>query len=138
MIEKGNLQKILLEYPQNFQGLGKLKEYKVKLHCNPDVKPVNVPAHSFPYHLKDRTQSAIEEIIRQDVIEEHPHDEPAPWVSNAVLAPKSDGSIRVTLDARNVNKALLSSNVSIAKQEDIKAKLAGSKIFSKMDLKSAF
>lgn len=141
MIEKGhkgNLQGILAEYPQNFQGLGKLKDYKVKLHCNPDVKPVNVPAHSFPYHLKDRAQAAIDEMIKQDVIEEHPRDEPAPWVSNAVLAPKADGSIRVTLDARNVNKAILSSNIPIPKQEDIKAKLAGAKIFSKMDLKSAF
>ena len=110
----------------------------MKLHCNPNVQLVSVPAHSFPYHLKDRAQSAIEEMIRHDVIEEHPHDEPAPWVSNAVLAPKSDGSIRVTLDARNVNKELLSSNVPIPKQDDIKTKLAGSKIFSKMDLKSAF
>ena len=59
-------------------------------------------------------------------------------VSNAVLAPKEDGSIRVTLDARNVNKALISSNQPIPRQEDIKAKLAGAKIFSKMDLKSAF
>ena len=93
-----NLQKILAEYPDNFNGLGKLKDYKVKLHCNPEVKPVNVPAHPFPYHLQERAQAAIDEMIKQDVIEEHPHDQPAPWVSNAVLAPKEDGSIRVTLD----------------------------------------
>ena len=141
MIEKeskGNLQNILAEYPQNFSGLGKLKDYKVKLHCNPEVKPVNVPAHSFPYHLKERAQKAVDEMIKQDVIEEHPPDQPAPWVSNAVLTPKPDGSIRVTLDARNVNKAILSSNQPIPKHEDIKAKLAGAKVFSKMDLKSAF
>lgn len=136
--DKSNLQDILACYPENFNGLGKLQGHKVKLHCNPKIKPVNVPAHSFPYHLKERAQKAINEMIEQDVIEEHPCDQPAPWISNAVLAPKHDGSIRVTLDARNVNKALLSSNQPIPKQEDIKAKLGGAKVFSKMDLKSAF
>ena len=42
------------------------------------------------------------------------------------------------MDARNVNKAIQSSNYPIPKQEDIKAKLSGAKVFSKMDLKSAF
>ena len=77
-------------------------------------------------------------MIKQDVIEEHPLDQPAPWVSNTVLSPKDDGSVRVTMDARNVNKAIQSSNFPIPKHEDIKAKLSGAKVFSKMDLKSAF
>ena len=135
---KDNLQTILSEYPQNFSGLGKLHNYKVTLHCDTDVKPVNVPAHSFPYHLQERAQKAIDDMIKQDVIEEHPLDQPAPWVSNSVLSPKEDGSVRVTMDARNVNKAIQSSNFPIPNHEDIKAKLSGAKIFSKMDLKSAF
>ncbi len=77
-------------------------------------------------------------MVAQDVIEEHPPPEPAPWVSNAVIAPKSDGAIRMTLDARNVNKAIHASNVPIPRQEDIKAKLSGARVFSKMDFKSAF
>ena len=67
MIKKenqGNLQDILAKYPDNFNGLGKLKDYKVKLHCNPDVKPVNVPAHPFFYHLQERAQAAIDEMIK--------------------------------------------------------------------------
>ena len=48
--------------------------------------------------------------MEQDVIEEHPNDQPAPLVSNCVLAPKGDGLMRITLDARNVNKALIQIN----------------------------
>ena len=77
-------------------------------------------------------------MIKHDVIKEHPPNQPAPWISNAVLSPKDDESVRVTMDARNVNKAIQSSNYPIPKQEDIKAKLSGAKVFSKMDLKSAF
>ena len=121
-------------YPQNFTGLGKLRNHQVKLHVDETVKPVNVPPHSIPYHLQERAQHAIDEMIQQDEIEEHPPNEPAPWVSNAVLAPKPDGSIRITLDARNVNKLIHATNQPIPHHEDIKAKLAGSKVFSKMDL----
>ena len=77
-------------------------------------------------------------MIPQNIIEEHPHDVPAPSVSNIVIVPKSDGDIRITLDARNVNKGIIASNLPIPKQEDIQAKMAGSNLFSKLDLKSAF
>ena len=77
-------------------------------------------------------------MLSEGIIEEHPTGEEAPWVSNLVVVPKDDGGIRVTLGAQNVNKALLSSNCPIPRQEDIKAKLGGSTVFSKLDLKSAF
>ena len=72
------------------------------------------------------------------IIEEHPTNEPASWVSNAVIAPKPDGSIRITLDVRNVNKAITGTTHPIPRHEDIKTKLTGCEIFSKMDFKSAF
>ncbi|CAB4037289.1 Hypothetical predicted protein [Paramuricea clavata] len=116
--KKEALQDILKKYPQNFEELGKLKNHQVKLHVD--------------------TRTEIDKMVAQDVIEEHPPTEPAPWVSNAVIAPKSDGAIRMTLDARNVNKAIQASNLPIPRQEEIKAKLSGAKVFSKMEFKSAF
>ncbi len=92
----------------------------------------------FPYHLRAQVAKEIEKMVAQDVIEEHPPTEPAPWVSNAVTAPKSDGAICMTINARNVNKAVHASNLPIPRQEDMKAKLSGAKVFSKMDFKSAF
>ena len=77
-------------------------------------------------------------MIQQDVIEEYPRHEPAPWISNATLAPKPDGSIRITFDARNVNKVIQSTNLPIPWHEDIKIKLNGCKVFCKMDFKCAF
>ena len=55
-------------------------------------------------------------MIKQEVIEEHPPDQPAPWISNVVLAPTPDGAIRVTLDARNVNKAIELTNLPIPRK----------------------
>ena len=51
-----------------------------------------------------------------------------------LIAPKSDGDIQITLNARNVNRAIQASSMLIPKHEDIKAKLAGTTMFSKLDL----
>ena len=75
-------------------------------------------------------------MIEEDVIEEHPMNEPAPWVSCPVIVPKTDGAIRITLDARNINKAIQSNNHPIPRYSDIKAQLAGSHYFSKLDFKN--
>ena len=136
--DKNALQEILCQYPSCFDGIGKLRDYKVNLHVDPTCKPVAEPPRRIPYHLKDRVDEAISEMARNDVIEEHPSGKIAPWVSNIVIAPKDDGDIRITLDAKNLNKAIQASSFPIPRQEDIKAKLAGAKFFSKLDLKSAF
>ena len=136
--DKQKLQEILCQYPSCFDGIGKLHEYEVNLHVDPTCKPVAEPPRRIPYHLSERVEEAIKEMVNNDVIEEHPQGEMAPWVSNIVIAPKDDGNIRITLDAKNLNKAIPASSFAIPRQEDIKAKLAGSKFFSKLDLKSAF
>ena len=135
---KEQIQDILLKYNENFNDLGKLRNHQVKFHTDPTIKPINQAARTIPYHLQERANEVLETMLKQDVIEEHPTDQPAPWISNTVISPKPDGSLRMTLDARNINKAILSSNLPIPRQEDIKAKLSGSKFFSKMDFRSAF
>ena len=135
---KDDLHEILKQYPQNFTGLGKMRDHQAKMHVDKSIKPIASPPRATPYHLQERVNIAIADMIANDVIEEHPTTEPALWVSNAVIAPKSDGNIRITLDARNVNNAIQSSNLPIPRQEDIKAKLSNCNIFSKMDFKSAF
>ena len=88
--------------------------------------------------MEDRANAALQKMLEQGVAEEHPINEPAPWVSNVVLRDKGDGELRVTMDARHVNQAIQSSNLPIPRQEDIKAKLAYKRFYSKLDFKSAF
>ena len=82
----------------------------------------------------------MKEIINLGVVEENSTDEPVPWISCAVFAPKADGDIRVILDARNLNKAVLSKNLPIPRHEheDIKVKMIGAMVFSKPDFMSVF
>ena len=118
--------------------MGKLRNYQVKAYTNNSIKPVTVPPRPKPYHLKVRVSDAIDNMLKEGVIEEHLMNDPFWWVSCTVFVPKSDGSIRVTLDTRNANKAIISANQPIPKQEDITTQFTGEIQFSKLDFKSAF
>ena len=105
-----NICSMFKHYRQNFTGLGKLRNYQVKLYADNLIKPVAVPPRSVPCHFKARVSDAVDNMLKESVIEEHPINDPSPWVSYAVIFPKTDGSISITLDARNVNKVIISTN----------------------------
>ena len=96
MIEECKSQEIhdcLARYPENFPGLGKIKNHKVKPHINSSNKPVTVQQRSIPYHLKEQADQALNKMIKDDVIEPHAENDPAPLIPNIVIAPKPDGNI---------------------------------------------
>ena len=137
---KNEFQNLLSQYSDTFTttGIGKLKDYQVVFCEDKNIKPVVTPPRPTQYHLEERVEEELQKMVKNGVIEEHPRKEPAPWISAAVITHKTDGGIRITMDARNVNRAILANNLPIPKQEDIKAKMAGSKIFSKLDFSKAF
>ena len=100
------------------------------------MQPVAQPPRPIPFHLRERFDREILRMEQHGIIEEH-HG-PAPWVSNAVLAPKDDGGVRVTIDMREANPAIKDTHIPVPRVDDIQARLAGNKIFSKLDLRSAF
>ena len=128
--------KILQKYSNVFTGTGKLKDYQVKLHIDDTIPPVASPPRSVPFHLRERLRKEIKHMEEAGIIEDH-HG-PAPWISNIVLAPKDNGEVRVTVDMRKPNEAIKDTHIPIPRAEDIRAELAGSKYFSKLDFKAAF
>ena len=129
-------QVYISRFPSIFSGVGKMKGVQVKFHTDPNVPPVACRKKTVPYHLEAKLDEAIERMERDGVVEDH--EGPAPWISNLVLAPKDDGSIRVTVDMREPNKAILDTGLPIPKPEDIRKEFAGCKVFTKLDFRTAF
>lgn len=91
-----------------------------------------------PYHLIQRVNKTLKEMEDNDIIESQPIGEPTPWVSNCVTVHKDNVDLRLTLDARKLNEALMPCNYPIPTVEDIRRKFNGCKVFSKIDFKCAF
>ena len=78
----------------------------------------------------------LEELIDYDIIEEVAG--PTRWVSPVVVVPKPSGDIRLYVDMRRANEAILRERHPIPTVDDVLHNLNGSTTFSKLDLKWSF
>jgi len=121
------------KYPEVFRGVGMLKGRAVQLHIDPNVKPVAQPIRRTPFSLRSKVEEKIKELIDMDIIE--PVAGPTPWVNPVVVVPKPNGDIRLCIDMRRANEAILRERHPIRSVDEITQDMNGSKVFSKLDLK---
>lgn len=113
--------------------MGKLNTKQVSLYIDPSVKPVAQPLRRIPYHLREAVEKKIQELIDMDIIERV--EGPTPWVIPVVILPKRDKDIRICLDMRKANDAIVRERYPIPTVDEILQGLNGSAVFSKLDLK---
>ena len=62
----------------------------------------------------------------------------SPWCAPAVYVPKSNGEIRICVDFVQLNKVTKKDSYPVPRADGPQLKLANKKVFSKIDLKSAY
>ena len=122
-------------YPEVFNGLGKY-EGKYKIRLREDAEPIIQPPRRVPPKLLPALRQKLQEMEQRGVIEKV--DQPTDWVSNLVITEKKDGSIRLCLDPRQLNKSIKREHFPTPTMEDIIVQLGGKKIFTILDQKDAF
>ena len=133
-IDSKNIGEFLQEkYPEVFSGVGKLKDRAVQLHIDPNVRPVAQLIRRTPFSLRPKVEEKIQELTDLDIKE--PAQGPTPWVNPVVVVPKSGEDIRLCIDMRRANEAILRARHPIPTVEEIRQSMNGSKVFSKLDLK---
>jgi len=65
-------------------------------------------------------------------------DDPIEWVSSLLCVEKKDGSLRVCLDPKDLNRAIQREHYAIPTFEDVSAKLCGKSLFSVIDMRDGF
>ena len=114
-----------------------MKGYELKLHVDESVKPVAQHVRRIPFGLREKVDAKLDELLEFDIIEEVPEG-PSGWISPLVVVPKSDGDVRVCVDMRRANEAIIRERHPIPTVEELLHDLNGSTVFSKIDLKWGF
>ena len=124
---------IVKKHDAVFNGVGKLKDYQLKVHLNLDITPVAQPQRRLPFHVRKDVEKKLQELQDLDIIEDV--EGPTPWVSPLVAVPKSNGDVRVCVDMRRANEAVIRERHPIPTLEETLAALHGAAVFSKLDLR---
>ena len=124
------------EFPQQFHGLGTTKT-AAKIQLRPDAKPSCIyTARKVAQPLMGKVKEELEAMKRNGVIS--PVTEPTDWCSALVVVPKAKGGVRLCIDLTNLNKAVRREVYPMASVDESLAKLAGSRVFSKLDARSGY
>lgn len=126
------------EFPSLFTGLGKLKNFQVKLQIKTDVKPVARPHRRIPFKMRNGVEKEVRRLDEEDITE--PVTGPTPWVSPIVAVPKmkDPDALRICVDMREPNVAIERQRHIMPTVEDIIGILNGAKFFSKLDLNEGY
>jgi hypothetical protein len=100
----------------------------------PDAKVVNQRYYRLPHHQKDAMEDIIKTMIQNKVI----RPSISPYSSPAIMVKKKDSAWRFCNDFRKLNAQTVKNKFPIPVIEDLLDELHGSKIFSKIDLRSGY
>ena len=141
-VEKANepitsVQKLQSMYPEQFDKVGKMKE-PAKLYIKEGAIPHCDAPRKVSVHLKPKVKKELMDMEEQGIIRKLDISEHSDWCSSRVYVTKNDGSLRICLDPKKLNKSLKKIQHKIPTTEEINQVFSNAKVFSKLDSKAGY
>jgi hypothetical protein len=98
------------------------------------AKPMITPSYRYPRRFKDEIEKAIKEFLAMG----HIRPSNGPFSSSVVLVLKKDGTMRMCIDYRALNKKAIKNRYPIPCIDELMDELHGAIFFSKIDLRFGY
>ena len=135
--ERDNLKLVLSEYHQVFsleageRGETDLMQFELN---TADALPKKQPPRRIPHAAQQEVAQLLKEMQASNVIQ----PSISAWANPLVLVRKKDGTLRLCVDYRALNKVTVADAFSLPKIDDLLDQLGKSHYFSTLDLKSGY
>ena len=86
------------------------------LNVRNDIQPVVMPDRRIPISVRPKLKAELDRLINIVVLKKV--EQPTPWLSQIVITSKKNGDIRMCLDLKELNKALLREHYTLPILED--------------------
>ena len=135
---RGELPRVVCDFPDIFPeelpGLPPEREVEFTIDLLPGTAPISMPPYRFaPTELRE-LKTQLQElqdlgVIRTSIL---------PWEAPTLFAQKKDGSLRLCIDYRKLNRVTVKNKYPMPRIDDLFHQLRGVTCFSKIDLRSCY
>ena len=128
-------KELLIQYEDCFKGVGCFPG-KFHFTLDPTVPPVIHPPRRVPEALREPLKKELDALVQQGIIIKV--DEPTDWVNSLVCVTKSNGTLRLSLDPKDLNRAIKRPHHRTPTLDEVLPRLSDTKYFSIVDARSGY
>ncbi|GJT45587.1 putative reverse transcriptase domain-containing protein [Tanacetum coccineum] len=125
---------IVQDFPEDLPGLPPTRQVEFQINLVPGAAPVaRAPYRLAPSEMKELSEQ-LKELSDKGFI----RPSSSPWGAPVLFVKKKDGSFRMCIDYRELNKLTVKNRYPLLRIDDLFDQLQGSSVYLKIDLSSGY
>ncbi|GJW14470.1 putative reverse transcriptase domain-containing protein [Tanacetum coccineum] len=125
---------VIRDFPEELPGLPPPRQVEFRIDLVPGAAPVaRAPYRLAPSEMKELSVQ-LQELLEKGFI----RPSSSPWGAPVLFVKKKDGSFRMCIDYRELNKLTVKNRYPLLRINDLFDQLQGSSVYSKIDLRSGY
>ncbi|GJX47750.1 putative reverse transcriptase domain-containing protein [Tanacetum coccineum] len=121
-------------FPKDLPGIPPARQVEFQI----DLVPGAAPLARAPYRLAPSKMKELAEQLQELSDKGFIRPSSSPWGAPVLFVKKKDGSFRMCIDYRELNKLTMKNRYPLPRIDDLFDQLQGSSIYSKIDLRSGY
>ncbi|GJT09670.1 putative reverse transcriptase domain-containing protein [Tanacetum coccineum] len=121
-------------FPEDLPGIPPTRQVEFRI----DLVPGATPVARAPYRLAPSEMKELAEQLQELTDKGFIRPSSSPWGAPVLFVKKKDGSFRMCIDYRELNKLTVKNRYPLLRIDDLFDQLQGSSIYSKIDLRSGY
>uniref|UniRef100_A0A2N9IMJ0 RNA-directed DNA polymerase n=1 Tax=Fagus sylvatica TaxID=28930 RepID=A0A2N9IMJ0_FAGSY len=121
-------------FPEELPGLPPDREIEFSIDLAPGTAPISIA----PYRMASVELRELKEQLQDLMQKGSIRPSASPWGAPVLFVKKKDGSMRLCIDYRQLNRATIRNRYPLPRIDDLFDQLQGAKVFSKIDLRSGY
>ncbi|GJW87891.1 putative reverse transcriptase domain-containing protein [Tanacetum coccineum] len=121
-------------FPKDLPGLPPVRQVEFQI----DLIPGAAPVARTPYRLAPSKMQELSNQLQELTDRGFIRPSTSPWGAPVLFVKKKDGSFRMCIDYRELNKLTIKNRYPLPRIDDLFDQLQGSSVYSKIDLRSGY
>ena len=121
-------------FPEELPGLPPSRELDFKIELIAGTQPIS----KAPYRMAPAELTELKEQLEDLMEKKFIRPSVSPWGAPVLFVKKKDGSMRLCMDYRELNKVTIKNKYPLPRIDDLFDQLHGASVFSKIDLRTGY